>query len=722
MKIKILLLLSYLNLTYLFGQEIKTSGDNSPAVIAQNFSVTYGVRSDAIEAILWIYEAENYSLERCRRATEQILHEYTQSPEKQQKKGVLSESTRSKMSPQIADALEWDLFASSYYLSTMGYNSPAVVARGNVDIWYGISPKALRSLALRLEKNKIDLSDFETQLSEQVKKYKELKLELKTYNDQEEVYKQAELLLEEGKLEEAEELIESDFDASMKRQAYKGYIYGKTKEMLLKYEEAAKGYRNAINNDGDNIKYYLYYARNENYLSHYDEAITYIEIALSMDIIKNEDEKMIAFLLNTLGSAWSRKGKYNKAIEYYEKALPIFFRFFGENHSKVALVYHNYAEALGRKGKYEKAIKYLDKALQIDLKIFGENHPITAKEYYNLGLTYESKGEYDKAIKYHEKALQSYLKIFDGKHDNIGAIYNGLGSNWLEKRGYDKALGYFEKALLIYLSIFDNDHPYIATTYTNFGEAWHGKKEYDKAIEYYNKALQIYLNTLGENHENVAINYNNLGLVWDAKKEYDKAIECYEKALQIYLNTLGENHPYVAINYNNLGLVWNAKKEYDKAIECYEKALQIYLNTFDKSHINFLAIYQNLGWSLFKKEEYKKAISNFEKAIDNIKRRGDDDITTLVWFLNTIGASHKYLHQYEEGLLTLDEGLRIAKQGARQNNFSIIRRMQFHKVGCLKGLKKDKKAYILAEQLWKEGIQTNDTRLLEDLKKNGYDF
>ena len=237
MKIPIFTFLVFLKLSYLWGQEVSTAGDNSPAIVARNFAVTYGVRTDAVEAILWIYEAEGYNEERRKKATEQILREYAQSPEKKQTAAELSTETRRKIgiadAPGITSALEWDLFARKHYLSTTGYNSPAVLAKGDVNIWYGIPPNVLRALAARLEKNKTDLANFETLLAAQVKKYEALKTELKTYGSREEIYQRAEALLEEGNLEEAEQLIESDFDASMKRQAYKGYIYGKTKELNM---------------------------------------------------------------------------------------------------------------------------------------------------------------------------------------------------------------------------------------------------------------------------------------------------------------------------------------------------------------------------------------------------------------------------------------------------------------------------------------------------------
>jgi tetratricopeptide (TPR) repeat protein len=905
--------------------KVNTTGDNSPAVIAKNFSATYGVRADAIEAILWIYEAKGYDAERRKRATEQIVREYAQSPERKQKADELTAASRRNMgiadAPEIANALEWDLFARSHYLSTTGDNSPAIVAKGDVNIWYGIPPKTLRALSEVLEKNQADLSNFETLLAEQVKKYEELKTELQTYGSQEEIYRQAEALLEEGRLEEAEQLIESDFEASMKRQAYKGYIYGKTKELLLKYSEAAKGYKNAVDNDEGNSTYHLYYAYNENTLAHYDKAIRHYEIALGIDTLSGGSDERLATLLNNLGlawdskgeydkaidyyekalqidlnafggqhpkvatrynnlgSAWDSKGEYDKAIDYYEKALQIDLNAFGGQHPKVARVYNNLGSAWDSKGEYDKAIDYYEKALQIDLNALGDQHPKVATRYNNLGSAWDSKGEYDKAIDYYEKALQIDLNAFGGQHPNVATSYNNLGSAWHSKGEYDKAIDYyekalqidlnafggqhpnvareynnlgeawrvkgdydkaiddFEKALQILLNAFGGQHPNVATSYNNLGSAWYSKGDYDKAIDYFEKALQIDLNAFGGQHPNVAISYNNLGGAWRAKGEYDKAIDYYEKALQIDLNAFGGQHPNVARVYNNLGEAWRAKGEYDKAIDYFEKALQIDLNAFGGQHPNVASRYNNLGsawdskgeydkaidyyekalqinmkafgenhpevatnynnlggawkakgeydkaidyykkcqaiWDLFfepthpyqktvaknlslaassrgmelfSKEKYREALGYFQRALENAQK-ANDAVFSLTC-LSNIGSSQKYLQQYEEGLQNLDAGFQLAAQInqaidqiikeqltpemlnqpevqaeiAELRNLSLIRRMRYHKVGCLKGLKRDKEADALAKQLWEDCVKEGDTRNIEDLRKEGYDF
>ena len=228
------------------------------------------------------------------------------------------------------------------------------------------------------------------------------------------------------------------------------------------------------------------------------------------------------------------------------------------DYPNVATYRNNLGTAWNAKGKYDKAIEYYEKALEFDLKAFGEDHPDVATYRNNLGSAWKAKGEYDKAIEYYEKALKSGIKTFGENHPKVATRWNNLGEVWRAKGEYDKAIEYYEKALESDTKTFDEGHPKIAAYRNNLGVAWSAKGEYDKAIEYLEKALKSDLKTFGENHPNVATYGNNLGTALHANGEYDKAIEYLEKALSVIQVRFGDNHPYTKTLKGNLSL---AKEE-----------------------------------------------------------------------------------------------------------------------------------------------------------------
>ncbi len=222
---------------------------------------------------------------------------------------------------------------------------------------------------------------------------------------------------------------------------------------------------------------------------------------------------------------------------------------------------NNLGAAWEAKGNYDKAIEYYEKALKSDLENLGEDHPNVATYRNNLGATWKAKGEYDKAIEYFEKALKSDLNNFGENHPKVATRWNNLGEAWRAKGEYNKAIEYYEKALKSDLNNFGEDHPNLATYRNNLGVAWNAKGEHDKAIEYFEKALKSDLKTFGEKHSNVATYRNNLGTALNAKGEYDKAIDHLEKALSVIQVRLGDDHPDTKTLKTNLRLAKEEKPE-----------------------------------------------------------------------------------------------------------------------------------------------------------------
>jgi tetratricopeptide (TPR) repeat protein len=56
-------------------------------------------------------------------------------------------------------------------------------------------------------------------------------------------------------------------------------------------------------------------------------------------------------------------------------------------------------------GKYEQALENYQKSLKIKLCSLGENHPNKASSYNKIGDTYDFMGKYENALENYEKSL-----------------------------------------------------------------------------------------------------------------------------------------------------------------------------------------------------------------------------------------------------------------------------------------------------------------------------
>ena len=238
---------------------------------------------------------------------------------------------------------------------------------------------------------------------------------------------------------------------------------------------------------------------------------------------------------------------------------------------------HNMAGVYQAQGEYEKALEYYGKALEIVESVFGSDHPNTATTYNNMAGVYQAQGEYGKALEYYGKALDVVGRVLGSRHTYTATMYSNMAGLYQLQGEYEKALEYYGKSLEVRERVLGSGHPLTATTYNNMAGVYQAQGEYEKALEYYGKSLEVRERVLGSGHPSTASTYNNMAGVYQLQGEYEKALEYYGKSLEVRERVLGSGHPDTATTYNNIALVYQAKREYEKALEYYEKALTVFI-------------------------------------------------------------------------------------------------------------------------------------------------
>ena len=354
------------------------------------------------------------------------------------------------------------------------------------------------------------------------------------------------------------------------------------------------------------------------------EAVYLRQIPIIMDL-RDNGEGNIATSFNDIGLVYDEQGDYDKALEYYFKALAIYEKVLGMEHPFTATSYNNIGIVCDHKGDYEKALKYHLKALAIREKVLCKEHPDIATSHNNIGTLYNKKGDYDKALEYLQKALALREKILGTEHPLTAVFYHNIGAVYHRLGDYDKALEYYFKDLAISELVLGKEHPATAISYNSVGWVYKIKGDYDRALAYHLKALEIDEKVLGTKHPKTAQSYNYIGSVYKKQGDYEKALAYHLKALEIDEKVFGTKHPETAQSYNNIGSVLNRQGDHDKALEYHNKALAIRERILGTNHSDTAQSYNNIGWVYREKGEYETALNYYTKAYQIVKNKFGED-------------------------------------------------------------------------------------------------
>lgn len=330
-----------------------------------------------------------------------------------------------------------------------------------------------------------------------------------------------------------------------------------------------------------------------------------------------------ANVLNLFGLLLCKEQRYDKAIEYIEKAAAI---------APSAYIYSNLGGIYYRLNKLDSAINAYNKGLELESNNFHIIH--------GLALCYEKKNDYYSAVACYKQAIMvqpdnhelyssigiCYIvlnqpnaavanlnKAIELKPDDYNSYIN-LGDLYKKTNKYTEAIDCYNKAMAFNRS---SSRPYLSLALTfiklkNIEDAekiiksilmqWPEESEIlldlgllyedeglkDKAFESYHKILKSKPNS----HKA----YLNIAELYLDSEEFDNAIEFCQKALSI--------NPNYANGYLNLGTAYKGIKDYVKAVECFEKAL-----TIDPNHINS---HFNLGTTYLLLEDFELGWFHYE--------------------------------------------------------------------------------------------------------------
>ena len=312
-------------------------------------------------------------------------------------------------------------------------------------------------------------------------------------------------------------------------------------------------------------------------------------------------EKGISFSLNNVGSAYYDLGKFNKALDCFEKRL------------------------------------------ELTTKLKDSVGVAASKD--NIAIIYLHQGELQKALEYRKQSNELYEMT--GNHGRLANGYVWIGNIYLQQADYESAVAYYLKARRIFAELDSEEE--LAIVYVNLCSVFKNLLEFEKAIQYGLEAARLFNKMEHLNGEGVS--QYRLSLVYTDLKQYEKSVEHLLKAQELF--TKVQNGYFLSLVDMALAYNYMEDREFEPALEYYHKALEKVVKEDDPG--TQAIIFTNIGSINYEKGEYKEALLYLRQAENILQKLEEKRVLskTYVAFVLTFSGLHEqdsvylYLNKYE---------------------------------------------------------------------------
>ncbi len=235
------------------------------------------------------------------------------------------------------------------------------------------------------------------------------------------------------------------------------------------------------------------------------------------------DKQTQGSAINTIGKLLHDTGDYQRGLDYYLLALPLF----DESPARRAIVLNNIGVAYSSLGEPERALDYLQQSLEI-MKT-GTDRNAEALTLNNIGYAYNRLAKYKEAQDYYGQARAMVQKSGNRSLeaqtlDHLGATYSDMGQP-------EKALDLHQQSLEIQRTAKNIRRE--AFSHLNLGHVYRLLAQPEKALDHFNQALAIFRNISDSNSAAVVLEgraraQQQLGNLAEARKDVEESLSLIE--------------------------------------------------------------------------------------------------------------------------------------------------------------------------------------------------
>lgn len=422
--------------------------------------------------------------------------------------------------------------------------------------------------------------------------------QLRPYGDASRLRAQAAAALEDGRIEEADALLQRVANLAaanaqaaqlavleaIREQARTAALQGNLRLMKLDYTGAAAAYRAALTMlpAGDDLVfgYLLEIARAERRAGCFDAAIEAANHVLS----GATPPAVAAAAWQERGKALRDTGRYREAAESMNKAVFLLERDSAEGLAEARIDAASLLVDQGRLDEAAQALAALTESLSQAGDVSTRAQRTLASSAHALGRLQIEQGKWQDADQALAQALTTFAKILPPSHPDLIRIRSDLAYVRRRLGQTDEAVILYETALADFTRVFGQEHPEYVTQLDHFAGVCGDQGQWSRALDLYQEAILLGQKILGPSHPDMGQAWNNIGTVQQELGNVESARAAFENASHILSESLGEKHPDTATAWHNLAGTLLQLGEIDRAEVFCEKAFAVRRAVLGKEH------------------------------------------------------------------------------------------------------------------------------------------
>ena len=243
-----------------------------------------------------------------------------------------------------------------------------------------------------------------------------------------------------------------------------------------------------------------------------------------------------------VGSVEWASGRYEQAIERYERGQALIVEAAGPDDPRLRIIINNHGVAMLSLGRLEEAREQFLRSRDHARRTFGAQHPYVADSLLNLGLVHAERGEGAAARAYLDQALAILQGMPNQNRARIASVLTNTMVAATQQGDLAGAQTLAQQARAELEAVHGAEHPRVAAAIDGLGTIAMARADLPLASLYFEEALALLARTLGPTHPQHAMVALHLGQVRVSQKRPAEGAPLLDAARVVLRTSLDPDH------------------------------------------------------------------------------------------------------------------------------------------------------------------------------------